>query len=128
MQTGVIVSRETRRLSTNVFNIHCNARLEASLEADMKSFKMTWDWLVQRSSPPMLSAMFQGYLLVRRFRGKEEKKDKDNTLYGDALMQHLWYHQTDTTFDVKITDTDTKSYISKLLEKVLLAQEKERRP
>eukprot|EP00957_Ditylum_brightwellii_P002398 183970-Ditylum_brightwellii.AAC.1 len=42
-------------------------------------------------------------------------------------MHHLWCHQTDTIIDIRNTDTDTKSYISKQLEKVLLVQEKEKK-
>eukprot|EP00957_Ditylum_brightwellii_P074891 5692152-Ditylum_brightwellii.AAC.1 len=42
-------------------------------------------------------------------------------------MRHLWHHQTDTIIDVRITDTDAKSYISKPLEKVLLEKEKEKK-
>eukprot|EP00957_Ditylum_brightwellii_P158134 12036538-Ditylum_brightwellii.AAC.1 len=54
------------------------------------------------------------------------KKDKDNnsSLYGDLLIRHLWKRQTNMIIDIHITDTDTKSYISKPLQPVLAMQEK----
>eukprot|EP00957_Ditylum_brightwellii_P202372 15329844-Ditylum_brightwellii.AAC.1 len=42
------------------------------------------------------------------------------------MIRHLWKHQVDTIIDVRITDTDAKSYISRPLETVLAAQEKEK--
>eukprot|EP00957_Ditylum_brightwellii_P118268 9020384-Ditylum_brightwellii.AAC.1 len=58
---------------------------------------------------------------------KKKDKDKDKTLIGDVLMCHLSRYQTDTIIDVRITDTDTKLYIFKPLEQVLLFQEKEKK-
>eukprot|EP00957_Ditylum_brightwellii_P173691 13224539-Ditylum_brightwellii.AAC.2 len=42
-------------------------------------------------------------------------------------MCHPWHCQADTIIDVRITDMDAKSYILKLLEKALLAQDKEKK-
>eukprot|EP00957_Ditylum_brightwellii_P167053 12717458-Ditylum_brightwellii.AAC.1 len=58
---------------------------------------------------------------------KKKDKDNDSSLYGDLLIQHLWKRQTNTIVDVCITDTDAKSYISKPLQSVLAAQEKEKK-
>ena len=54
-------------------------------------------------------------------------KQKDDGLYGDLLIRHLWQSNTDTIIDVRITDTDAKSYISRPLESVLEGQEKEKK-
>eukprot|EP00957_Ditylum_brightwellii_P107093 8171146-Ditylum_brightwellii.AAC.1 len=55
-------------------------------------------------------------------RGKD--KDKEGNLYGNLMIHHLWKHQVDAVIDVRITDTDAKSYILHPLETVLAAQEK----
>jgi hypothetical protein len=54
-------------------------------------------------------------------------KDKDPGLYGDLMIWHLWKRQTDCILDIRITDTDAKSYISRSMESVLAAQEKEKK-
>eukprot|EP00957_Ditylum_brightwellii_P191005 14543737-Ditylum_brightwellii.AAC.1 len=115
-------------VNDTAFNMHYNARLEALLAANTTKFKMTWFWLDYRPSPPMLSIMFPKYKVVGTAKIREKKdKEKDNTLYGDVLICHLRRHQTDTIIDVRITDTDAKSYILKPLGKVLFAQEKEKK-
>eukprot|EP00957_Ditylum_brightwellii_P025147 1903165-Ditylum_brightwellii.AAC.1 len=64
-------------------------------------------------------------LLVQVIKSKD--KQKDPRLYGELLICGLWQTQTDAIIDVRSTDTDTKSYISKPLESVLAAQENEKR-
>eukprot|EP00957_Ditylum_brightwellii_P133270 10162263-Ditylum_brightwellii.AAC.1 len=51
---------------------------------------------------------------VRVLRQKD--KEKEGNIYGDLIIRHLWKHQVDTVIDVRITDTDAKSYISCPLE------------
>eukprot|EP00957_Ditylum_brightwellii_P162587 12380516-Ditylum_brightwellii.AAC.1 len=58
---------------------------------------------------------------------KPKDKEKDPNIYGDLLIHGLWQAQTDAIIDVQITDTNAKSYISKPLESVLVAQEKEKK-
>eukprot|EP00957_Ditylum_brightwellii_P171683 13070013-Ditylum_brightwellii.AAC.1 len=58
---------------------------------------------------------------------RKKDKDKEGNLYGDLMIRHLWKHQVDTVIDVRITNTDAKSYISHPLETVLAAQEKEKK-
>eukprot|EP00957_Ditylum_brightwellii_P157562 11992749-Ditylum_brightwellii.AAC.1 len=43
------------------------------------------------------------------------------------MIRHLWKHQVDTVIDVRITDTEAKSYILHPLEAVLAAQEKDKK-
>eukprot|EP00957_Ditylum_brightwellii_P094362 7184884-Ditylum_brightwellii.AAC.1 len=54
-------------------------------------------------------------------------KAKDPNLYGDLLICSLWKPQTNAIIDVHITNTDIKSYISRLLQSVLTAHEKEKK-
>eukprot|EP00957_Ditylum_brightwellii_P010675 808300-Ditylum_brightwellii.AAC.1 len=58
---------------------------------------------------------------------KPKDKEKAPNLYGDLLIRGLWKPQTDAIIDVSITNTDTKSYISRLLKSVLAAQEREKK-
>eukprot|EP00957_Ditylum_brightwellii_P196853 14998257-Ditylum_brightwellii.AAC.1 len=58
---------------------------------------------------------------------KPKDKQKDPNLYGDLLICGLWQAQTDAIINVQINNTDAKSYISKPLESVLAAQEKEKK-
>eukprot|EP00957_Ditylum_brightwellii_P003847 292038-Ditylum_brightwellii.AAC.1 len=57
---------------------------------------------------------------------KKKGKGNDSSLYRDLLIWHLWKHQTDMIIDVHITDTETKSYISKPLQSVLAGQKKKK--
>eukprot|EP00957_Ditylum_brightwellii_P059004 4474349-Ditylum_brightwellii.AAC.1 len=57
----------------------------------------------------------------------KKDKDKEGNIYSDLMICHLWKHQVDTVIDVRITDTDAKSYILRPLETVLAAQEKEKK-
>eukprot|EP00957_Ditylum_brightwellii_P025495 1926979-Ditylum_brightwellii.AAC.1 len=57
----------------------------------------------------------------------KKDKDKEGNLYGNLVIHHLWKHQVDTVINVRITDTDAKSYISCPLETVLAAQEKDKK-
>eukprot|EP00957_Ditylum_brightwellii_P078853 5996152-Ditylum_brightwellii.AAC.1 len=43
------------------------------------------------------------------------------------MIRHLWKRQTDCILDIRITDTDAKSCISRPVEAVLAAQEKEKK-
>eukprot|EP00957_Ditylum_brightwellii_P112129 8549447-Ditylum_brightwellii.AAC.1 len=54
-------------------------------------------------------------------------KEEDPNLYRDLLKCSLWQAQMDTIINVWITDADAKSYISRSLESVLTAQEKEKK-
>jgi hypothetical protein len=48
-------------------------------------------------------------------------------LRGDLLIRGLWAHGTDCIIDVRVTDTDAKSNLSKAPAKVLESQEKEKK-
>eukprot|EP00957_Ditylum_brightwellii_P170585 12984735-Ditylum_brightwellii.AAC.1 len=43
------------------------------------------------------------------------------------MIRHLWKRHTDCILDIRITNTDVKSYISCPVEVVLAAQEKEKK-
>jgi len=47
--------------------------------------------------------------------------------HGDAACYGFWARQRDCIFDVRITDTDARSYRNKDYEKVIAAQEKEKK-
>eukprot|EP00957_Ditylum_brightwellii_P147933 11264145-Ditylum_brightwellii.AAC.2 len=57
---------------------------------------------------------------------QKKDKEKEGNLYGNLIICYLWKHQVDTVINVRITDTNAKSYISRPLESVLAAQEKEK--
>eukprot|EP00957_Ditylum_brightwellii_P152049 11577667-Ditylum_brightwellii.AAC.1 len=63
---------------------------------------------------------------MRRFVSLKRKKNNTNSLYGALLIWHLWKRQTNMIINICITDTEAKSYISKPLQAVLAAQEKEK--
>eukprot|EP00957_Ditylum_brightwellii_P085567 6508404-Ditylum_brightwellii.AAC.1 len=58
---------------------------------------------------------------------KQKKGKNEGELQGDLSIRGLWECQTDTIFDVRITNSDAKSYLSKTVAKYLLAQEKEKK-
>jgi len=60
--------------------------------------------------------------VITRKRGEEEGE-----LRGDLSIRGLWNRQTDTIIDVRITNSDAKSYLNKTVAKHLLAQEKEKK-
>eukprot|EP00957_Ditylum_brightwellii_P111924 8535717-Ditylum_brightwellii.AAC.1 len=55
---------------------------------------------------------------------QKKDKDKEGSSYSNLMICHLWKHKVDTLIDVKIIDTDAKSYILHPLVTVLAAQEK----
>eukprot|EP00957_Ditylum_brightwellii_P036876 2792780-Ditylum_brightwellii.AAC.1 len=63
---------------------------------------------------------------MRKFVSLKRKKNNTNSLYRALLIWRLWKCQTTMVISICITDTEEKSYISKPLQAVLAAQEKEK--
>ena len=53
--------------------------------------------------------------------------DHTEGLRGYLHIHHLWQCQTDTTIDVRVTETDAKSHLKHSLDTVLEIQEKEKK-
>eukprot|EP00957_Ditylum_brightwellii_P094524 7198143-Ditylum_brightwellii.AAC.1 len=60
--------------------------------------------------------------VIHRKKGEESVE-----LRGDVSIRGLWNQQTDTIIDVRITNSDAKSYLNKTVAKHLLAQKKEKK-
>eukprot|EP00957_Ditylum_brightwellii_P008930 676140-Ditylum_brightwellii.AAC.1 len=53
--------------------------------------------------------------------------DKDGKLWGGVSIRGLWQRQMDVIIDVRVTNLDAKSYLSKMVKKCLEDQEKEKK-
>eukprot|EP00957_Ditylum_brightwellii_P109686 8366668-Ditylum_brightwellii.AAC.1 len=58
---------------------------------------------------------------------KQKKGWEEGELWGNLSIRSLWERQTDTIVDVRITNSDAKSYLNKTVAKHLLAQEKKKK-
>ena len=65
--------------------------------------------------------------VVKGNGGEDEDDVGDNAERGDLLVRGFWGRQVPCVVDVRVTDTDSKSAISRKVEKVLGGQEKEKK-
>eukprot|EP00957_Ditylum_brightwellii_P000044 3243-Ditylum_brightwellii.AAC.1 len=58
---------------------------------------------------------------------KWKKGEDEGELWGHLSIRGLWERQTDNIIDIRITNSDAKSYLNKTVAKHLLAKEKEKK-
>jgi hypothetical protein len=58
---------------------------------------------------------------------RESGADQNKDLRGDVAVQGFWKRQTTAIFDIRVTDTDAKSYQGQSAQKSIARQEKEKK-